>query len=109
MREHAHRLTGVGSTIFAEMSALAARTGSVNLGQGFPDEDGPAEVVALEPYYDSYAAAIAMAGGVRVPVTLRAPDFRLDVERLRAAISPRTRVILLNSPHNPTGDVLPRD
>ena len=45
MREHAHRLTGVGSTIFAEMSALAVRTGSVNLGQGFPDEDGPTEVI----------------------------------------------------------------
>ncbi|HEX7106095.1 MAG TPA: pyridoxal phosphate-dependent aminotransferase [Acidothermaceae bacterium] len=173
------RLRGLGATIFAEMSALALATDSINLGQGFPDVDGPDEikqravdaiwggrnqyapgsgtpelrsaivqhqlhwygieldpddevlvtagateavtaailalvdtgdeVVALEPYYDSYAAAIAMAGGVRVPVTLRAPDFRLDVERLRAAISPRTRVILLNSPHNPTGAVLRRD
>ena len=61
------------------------------------------EVVALEPYYDSYAATIAMARGVRVPVTLRAPTFRPDLDELRAAITPRTRVILLNSPHNPTG------
>jgi N-succinyldiaminopimelate aminotransferase len=175
----ATRLQGLGTTIFAEMSALALATGSVNLGQGFPDTDGPAEVaeaavraireghnqyppglgiaplrqaiaahqerfyglavdpdtqvlvttgateaiaaallglvdpgeevVALEPFYDSYAACIAMAGGVRVPVTLRAPDFRLDVDRLRSAVTPRTRLILLNSPHNPTGTVLTRD
>jgi aspartate/methionine/tyrosine aminotransferase len=66
-------------------------------------------VVALEPFYDSYAAGIAMADGVRVPVTLRPPGFRLDVDRLRAAVTPRTRLILLNSPHNPTGTVLTRD
>ena len=177
MREHAHRLTGVGSTIFAEMSALAVRTGSVNLGQGFPDEDGPAEVieaavaalrggrnqyppghgtpelldavighqrrhygleldrsqvvattgateaiaaallglvdpgdevVVLEPYYDSYVAMIQFVGGVRRPVTLRAPDFRLDADELAAAITDRTRLILLNTPHNPTGTVLTR-
>jgi N-succinyldiaminopimelate aminotransferase len=176
MREHAQRLTGLGTTIFAEMSALAARTGSVNLGQGFPDTDGPDslledaiaairaganqyppgrgvpalrqaivdhqkrfygleydpdtevlvttgateaiaaallayvepgdEVIALEPYYDSYAAGIAMAGGHRVPVTLRAPDYRLDLDELRAAVTPRTKVLLINSPHNPTGSVL---
>jgi N-succinyldiaminopimelate aminotransferase len=170
------RLEGLGTTVFAEMSALALETGSVNLGQGFPDTDGPVEVadaavaairagvnqyppgpgqpdlrlaiaehqqrfygleldpatevvvttgateavaaallglvdpgdevVALEPFYDSYAACIQMAGGVRVPVTLRAPDFRLDVDRLRAAVTDRTRLILLNSPHNPTGTVL---
>lgn len=170
------RLRGMGTTIFAEMSALAARTDSVNLGQGFPDTDGPAEViegavsalrsgrnqyppgagipelrhavaehqarfygldidpatevlvttgateaitaallalvepgdevVALEPYYDSYAAGIALAGGTRVPVTLRPPDFALDVDALRAAVTNRTRLILLNSPHNPTGAVL---
>jgi N-succinyldiaminopimelate aminotransferase len=64
------------------------------------------EVVLLEPYYDSYVAVIAMAGGVRVPVTLRAPDFRLDVAALRAAVTDRTRVLLVNSPHNPTGSVL---
>jgi N-succinyldiaminopimelate aminotransferase len=170
------RLEGLGTTVFAEMSALALETGSVNLGQGFPDTDGPIEVadaavaairagvnqyspgpgqpdlrlaiaehqqrfygleldpatevvvttgateavaaallglvdpgdevVALEPFYDSYAACIQMAGGVRVPVMLRAPDFRLDVDRLRAAVTDRTRLILLNSPHNPTGTVL---
>jgi N-succinyldiaminopimelate aminotransferase len=172
----ASRLHGLGTTVFAEMSALALRTGSVNLGQGFPDTDGPDtvieaavkalqsgrnqyapgigvpelrtavaehqrrfygldydpdtevvvttgateaiaaamlalvepgdEVVALEPYYDSYVAAIAMAAGVRVPVTLRPPDFALDVDALRAAVTPRTRVLLVNSPHNPTGAVL---
>ena len=173
------RLAGLGTTIFAEMSELAVATGSVNLGQGFPDTDGPAEiaraaadaimagrgnqyppgagipelrqaiaahqrrfydlpvdpdgevlvtagateaiaaallalvepgdeVIAFEPYYDSYAACIAMAGGVRVPVTLRAPDFRPDLDELRAAITSRTRLILLNSPHNPTGSVFTR-
>jgi N-succinyldiaminopimelate aminotransferase len=178
MREHARRLAGVGSTIFAEMSALAARTGSVNLGQGFPDTDGPAEVieaavdalrrgrnqyppghgtpelldavarhqhrhyglelqrdqvvattgateaiaaallglvdpgdevVVLEPYYDSYVAMIQFAGGVRRPVTLRAPDFRLDPAALEAAVTGRTKLILLNTPHNPTGTVLTRE
>ncbi|MEV6131608.1 pyridoxal phosphate-dependent aminotransferase [Streptomyces violaceusniger] len=176
------RLAAFGTTIFAEMSALAVRTGAINLGQGFPDTDGPEEVreaavralrdgrgnqyppgpgvpelrtavadhqrrwyglgfdpdtevlitagateaiaasllalvepgdevVALEPYYDSYAACIAMAGGVRVPVTLR-PDgdtFRLDLDELRAAVTDRTRLILLNTPHNPTGTVLTHD
>jgi N-succinyldiaminopimelate aminotransferase len=172
----ARRLQGLGTTIFAEMSALAVRTGSVNLGQGFPDTDGPAtvldaavaairsganqyppgngipalreaiaqhqqrwygltldpetevlvttgateaiaaavlglvepgdEVVALEPFYDSYPATVAMAGGRLVPVTLRPPGFALDVAVLRDAVGPRTRVLLLNSPHNPTGAVL---
>ena len=162
------------------MSARAVATGSINLGQGFPDRDGPAqiaqaaadaimagrgnqyppgpgvpelrravaahderfwglrydpddevlvtagateaiaaamlalvepgdEVIAFEPYYDSYAANIAMAGGVRVPVTLRAPDFRPDLDELAKAVTPRTRLILLNSPHNPTGSVFTRD
>lgn len=173
-----HRLPGIAPTIFSQMTALAARTGSVNLGQGFPDSDGPAtvleesvaalrghhnqyapgpgvpelraaivrhqqrhygleldpdtevvvttgategiaaallglvnpgdEVLVLEPYFDSYAAMIQMAGGVRRTVTLRAPDFRLDPDELRAAVTPRTRVLLLNSPHNPTGTVLTR-
>ena len=172
----AHRLDGIPPTIFTTMSALAIRTGAVNLGQGFPDADGPSsvleaareaiatganqyapgngvavlrqaiarhqrrhygldldpdsqvlvttgctegiaaallglvnpgdEVVVLEPYYDSYVAMIQMAGGVRRPVTLRAPDFRLDVDELRAAVTPQTRFVLLNSPHNPTGTVL---
>ena len=174
----ADRLRSIPPTIFSEMSALAVRTGSLNLGQGFPDRDGPAgaveaavdalragrnqyppgpgypelreaiaahqlrhygieldpasevvvtagatealaaaifarvnpgdEMVVLEPFYDSYVACIEMAGGVRRPVTLRAPDFRLDVEALRAAVTPRTTTILLNTPHNPTGAVLDR-
>jgi N-succinyldiaminopimelate aminotransferase len=67
------------------------------------------EVIAFEPYYDSYAASIAMAGGVRVPVTLRPPGFRPDLGALSAAVTARTRAILLNSPHNPTGAVFSRD
>ncbi len=175
------RLAEFGTTIFAEMSALAVATGSINLGQGFPDTDGPEEireaavralrdgrgnqyppgpgipelrtaiaahqqrryglahdpdtevlvtagateaiaasllalvepgdeVVALEPYYDSYAASIAMAGGRRVPVTLRPHEgsFRLDLDELRAAVTDRTRLLLINTPHNPTGTVLTR-
>jgi N-succinyldiaminopimelate aminotransferase len=173
------RLQGLGTTIFAEMSARAVATGSINLGQGFPDRDGPAqiaraaadailqgrgnqyppgpgipelrhaiaaharrfydlsydpeteilvtagateavaaamlalvepgdEVIAFEPYYDSYAATIAMAGGIRVPVTLRPPGFRPDLDELAGKITSRTRLILLNSPHNPTGSVLTR-
>jgi N-succinyldiaminopimelate aminotransferase len=174
----AQRLEGVGSTIFAEMSALAVRTGSVNLGQGFPDLSGPDsvvdaaydamragrnqyppgrgtpelvdavirhqqrhygldlapenvvvttgateaiagallglvdpgdEVVVWEPYYDSYRAMIQFAAGVRRPVTLRAPDYRLDRGELEAAVTERTKLILLNSPHNPTGHVFDRD
>jgi N-succinyldiaminopimelate aminotransferase len=174
----ADRLRGIPGTIFSEMSALAVRTGALNLGQGFPDRDGPEsvveaavralregrnqyapgigvpelrsaiaahqarhygieldpdrqvvvttgategiaaallalvnpgdEVVVLEPFYDSYTAMIQMADGVRRPVTLRAPDFRLDVEELRAAVGPRSKVLLLNTPHNPTGTVLTR-
>lgn len=172
------RMRPFGTTIFAEMSALAMRTGAVNLGQGFPDTDGPAEmldaaaaalrggqnqyppglgipalraavaahqrrfwgleydpdgeilitagateaiaasilalcergdeVVCFEPYYDSYAASIALAGAVRRPVTLRpgpAGRYAVDPAELRAAFSPRTRLVLLNSPHNPTGKV----
>jgi N-succinyldiaminopimelate aminotransferase len=175
----AHRLDGIPPTIFTTMSALALRTGAVNLGQGFPDADGPAsvlaaaqdaigsganqyapgigvpalrqaiarhqrrhydldldpdtqvlvttgctegiaaallglvdpgdEVIVLEPYYDSYVAMIQMAGGVRRAVTLRAPDFRLDPDELRAAVTARTRFLLVNSPHNPTGTVLSRE
>ncbi len=125
----------MGTTIFAEMSALAVTTGAVNLGQGFPDVDGPREIAeaaaaaimagrgnqyppgagvpelrqAVAAHYDSYAASVAMAGGTRVPVTLRPPDFRPDLDALRAAITPRTRLILLNSPHNPTGAVFTPD
>ena len=163
------------STIFAEMSALAVRTDSVNLGQGFPDLSGPDsvveaaydamragrnqyppghgapelvealirhqrrhyglelateqvvvttgateaiaaallglvdpgdEVVVCEPFYDSYRAMIQFAGAVRRPVTLRAPDYRLEPAELEAAVTDRTRLILLNSPHIPSGRVL---
>jgi len=172
------RMRAFGTTIFTEMSALAVRTGSINLGQGFPDTDGPPEmlaaaaealrsganqypplpgipalrhaitaheqrfwgltrdpetevvvtagateaiaaailglcepgdeVITFEPYYDSYAASITLAGAVRRPVTLRpGPDGRylFDEAELRAAFGPRTRLVLLNSPHNPTGKV----
>ncbi|MFV0432878.1 MAG: aminotransferase class I/II-fold pyridoxal phosphate-dependent enzyme [Leucobacter sp.] len=168
-------------TIFAEMTALAQQTGAANLGQGFPDADGPAwvreiavqaiadgvnqyppgrgipelreaiaahqlrhygieldpgtevlvtagatealaatvlalagpgdEVVTLEPFYDSYTASIAMAGAthVTVPLLPGADGFRLDSDALDAAVGERTRLILINTPHNPTGAVLTRD
>ncbi|MGH9040150.1 MAG: pyridoxal phosphate-dependent aminotransferase [Acidimicrobiia bacterium] len=170
------RLAPFTSTIFTEMSALALRTGAVNLGQGFPDTDGPAEVVeaavaalrgghnqyaagpgvlqlraavaehqrrfygidldpdtqvaitfgategiaasvlalcepgdeviTLEPWYDSYAACVSLAGATRRVVRLEAPDFVLDADALARAVSPATRLVLINSPHNPTGRVL---
>jgi len=166
-------------TIFAEMSALAASTGAINLGQGFPDYDGPPEVleaarqaiadgvnqyppglgtpalrqaiaehqqrfygipvdadrevlvtagateaiaatllallddgdevVTLEPFYGPYGAMIGLARAKHVTVPLRTPDFRPDLDELRAAVTDRTRVIMLNSPHNPTGAVLDRE
>ncbi|MFT4157007.1 MAG: aminotransferase class I/II-fold pyridoxal phosphate-dependent enzyme [Microbacterium sp.] len=171
---------GVAPTIFAEMSALAAHTGAINLGQGFPDEDGPIEVleaareaiaagvnqyppgrgmpdllnaisehqhrfyglevdpatevivtagatealtatllalingpddevVVFEPYYDSYAAAVALAGARLVTVPLRLPGFQPDLDQLSASVSDRTRIILVNDPHNPTGTVFTTD
>jgi N-succinyldiaminopimelate aminotransferase len=176
------RMREFGTTIFAEMSALAVRTGAVNLGQGFPDTDGPPEmldaavaalrggrnqyapgpgipelrtaiaehqrdwyglqfdpetevlvtagateaiaatilalcesgdeVLCFEPYYDSYAASIALAGAVRVPFTLHAEDFASDVsaaiDEWSTRVGPRARLLLLNSPHNPTGKVFTR-
>jgi N-succinyldiaminopimelate aminotransferase len=173
-------MRGYGTTIFAEMTALAQQTGAVNLGQGFPDTDGPNamleqavdairgglnqyppglglpplrqaiaahrkarygltydpdsevfvtigateaiatsilalcepgdEVVVIEPYYDSYAAALTLASAVRRPVALRPETsggrFTFDPDELRAAVTTRTRAILLNSPHNPTGTAL---
>ncbi|WP_223690019.1 pyridoxal phosphate-dependent aminotransferase [Leifsonia poae] len=169
----------IAATIFAEMSALAASTGAINLGQGFPDEDGPSEVldtaigairagvnqyppglglpdlraaiaehqarfygltvdperevlvtagateaiaasllallepgdevVTFEPFYDAYGGLIGLAGGVHRTVPLHLPDFRPDPEELRRAVTDRTRVILVNNPHNPTGTVLPRE
>lgn len=174
------RLQPLRSTIFAEMTALAVRTGAVNLGQGFPDTDGPAgmleaarsaiasghnqyppgpgipelrnaiaeqraacyglvhdpdtevlvtvgateaisaallalvgqgdEVLLIEPYYDSYPAAVALAGATRrcVPLVADGDRFTLDVDALASAITPATKALLLNSPHNPTGTVLRR-
>ena len=174
------RMRAHSSTIFAEMSALALRTGAINLGQGFPDTDGPAsllddaagnikaginqyppgigvpelrtavaehqrrfygldvdpatvlvttgateaiasavlalcepgdEVVTFQPYYDSYAATIALAGAVIRPVPLRpsGTSFDFDPDELRAAFSTRTRLVLVNTPHNPTGTVFGRE
>ncbi len=171
-------MQGFGSTIFAEMTGLANEHGALNLGQGFPDTDGPQEildaakaaidsgrnqyppgpgvpelldaiaahqkrfygldvdarsevlvtvgateaiaatilalcepgdeVVTFEPFYDSYAASIALAGAVRRTSVLRFPDFAVDEESLRAAFSSKTRLVLLNTPHNPTGKVFTR-
>lgn len=172
------RLGGFTTTIFDEMSALAAATGAINLGQGFPDTDGPPELVAaavaaieaghnqyqpgagvlglrsavsdhqrafygldydpgtevlvttgateaiaasllalcgegdevvmFEPFYDSYPACTALAGGRPTVVPLRAPDWSFDLDQLEEAITARTRVLLVNSPHNPTGKVFDR-
>jgi N-succinyldiaminopimelate aminotransferase len=168
---HARRLDGLGTSIFTEMSALAERTGSINLGQGFPDEDGPPEVlraaieaiehghnqyaplpgvpalrdailahqhrryglehedvqvtfgateaitaallglcdpgdevIALDPFYDSYRAGAALAGARLVGVPLEPPDWHIG----ELPVTDRTRVLLLNTPHNPTGRVLDR-
>ncbi|QYF74116.1 aminotransferase class I/II-fold pyridoxal phosphate-dependent enzyme [Cryobacterium sp. PAMC25264] len=169
----------ISASIFAEMTALAMRTGAINLGQGFPDEDGPAivleaareaiangvnqyppgrgmpvlleaiarhqqrfygltvdpatevlvaagatealsatllallepgdEVVTFEPFYDAYGGLIALAGGVHRTVRLRSPDFQPDLDELAAAVTDRTRIILINNPHNPTGTVFSRE
>lgn len=169
----------LSQTIFAEMSALAVSTGAINLGQGFPDEDGPIEVldaarkaisdgvnqyppgnglpvlrnaiaehqerfygieidpdtevlatagatealaatilaltnegdevITLEPFYDAYGAMINYARATHVTVPLRAPDFQPNHDDIEAAFSGRTRLIILNSPHNPTGSVLSRE
>ncbi len=171
----ASRLQGFGTTIFTEMTQLAAEHGAINLGQGFPDFEGPEfikraaidaissgknqycrpygvpelnaaiaahqerfwglrydpdteitvyagateaiyaslaalcevgdEVILFEPYYDSYRAGVAMAGAHARLVTLRSPDFDFDESQLRAAFNPKTRAILVNSPHNPSGKV----
>ena len=173
------KLQGFGTTIFAEMSAIATATGSVNLGQGFPDTDGPREVldaaieaingglnqyppgpgmavlrqaiathqqrfygvsydpdsevlvtagatealasamlglldtgdevVVFDPMFDSYAPCIALAGAVAKPVLLRPPSYGFDPDELRAAITAKTRLILFNTPHNPTGRVFTRE
>lgn len=173
------RLQGFGTTVFAEMSALAQKTGAVNLGQGFPDTDGPREVaevaahavlhgpnqyppllgqpglraavaehqqrfydleydpdtevlitagateaiagamfglcdfgdevITFEPSYDSYSASIAMAGAIKRTVLIEAPHNTLDIDAFRSAVGPKSRAILLNTPHNPTGKVFTRN
>lgn len=172
------RLQGFGTTVFAQMSALAIETQSVNLGQGFPDTDGPSEIadvardciangpnqypplpgipdlrlaisehqkrfyglsfdpdrevlvtagateaiaatmlalcdhgdeiITFEPSYDSYSATIKMAGAIEKPVLLRAPDYSFDPDQLASSVTPKTRAILVNTPHNPTGKVFTR-
>jgi N-succinyldiaminopimelate aminotransferase len=174
----ASRLRPFGTTIFAEMSALAVKLGAINLGQGFPDSDGPREVldiaiesingglnqyppgngmqvlreaivqhqqrfygvayncdtevlvtagatealagallgllepgdevVLFEPMYDSYQACISLAGAVTVPVLLEPPSYRPNLAAMEAAITERTKILLINSPHNPTGMMLTR-
>ncbi len=67
------------------------------------------ELIAFEPFYDSYLPSAVLAGATLRPVTLRPPDWRIDRDELRAAFGPRTRAILLNTPHNPTGKVFTRE
>lgn len=179
MKETALRIADFKDSIFGVISRLARENNAVNLGQGFPDFDGPEwlkdiaykkmqeghnqyapfhgtpnlrqevsnyykkfysleynpesevtitvgateaiylvitalinpgdEVVVLEPFYDSYVASIKMAGGIPVPVTMHAPDFTIDQKELEAAITPRTKLLILNNPHNPTGKVWTRE
>lgn len=175
MKDTALRIADFKDSIFGVISKLAREHGAVNLGQGFPDFDGPNwlkdvvykkmqeghnqyapfpgsvslrqevshyykkfynlnynpdnqitisvgateaiylvitalinpgdEVVVLEPFYDSYVASIKMAGGTAVPVTMHAPDFNVDTKELEKAITPKTKLLILNNPHNPTGKV----
>lgn len=179
MKDTALRIADFKDSIFGVISKLAREHSAVNLGQGFPDFDGPEwlkeiahkkmqqghnqyapfpgtpnlrqevsnyyksfytlnydaesqititvgateaiyvvitalinpgdEVIVLEPFYDSYVASIKMAGGVAVPVTMHAPDFTIDEKELEAAITPRTKLVILNNPHNPTGKVWSRE
>ncbi|MBA2405854.1 MAG: aminotransferase class I/II-fold pyridoxal phosphate-dependent enzyme [Bdellovibrionales bacterium] len=175
MKDTALRIADFKDSIFGVISRLARENNAVNLGQGFPDFDGPDwlkdiaykkmqeghnqyapfpgtanlrqeisnyyskfyslnynaeseitvtvgateaiylvitalinpgdEVVVLEPFYDSYVASIKMAGGIPVPVTMHAPDFTIDQKELEAAVTSKTKLLILNNPHNPTGKV----
>src|SRR6476659_1683038 len=175
MKTTATKLSDFKDSIFGVISRLAREHQAVNLGQGFPDFDGPEwikdlvtqkmkeghnqyapfhgtanlrtevsnyykkyyqldydlesqvtitvgateaiylvitaltnpgdEIIVLEPFYDSYVASIKMSGGVPVPVTMHAPDFHVDRAELERAITPRTKMIILNNPHNPSGKV----
>jgi N-succinyldiaminopimelate aminotransferase len=104
---HQQRFYGLGYDPATEVLVTAGATEAIAAALLALVEPGD-EVIAFEPYYDSYAANIAMAGGVRIPVTLRPPGFRPDLDRLSDAITERTRLILLNTPHNPTGSVFAR-
>ena len=108
MAFHRERFTGLAYDPETEVLVTTGATEAIAaalLGLVDPGD----EVVVLEPYYDSYVANIALRGRrTRRPVTLRPPTYALDVDELRAAVTPRTRVILLNTPHNPTGAVLSR-
>ena len=104
---HQQRFYGLDVNPDTEVLVTAGATEAIAASLLALTEPGD-EVIAFEPYYDSYAACIALAGAVRVPVTLRPPGFRPDLDALRAAITPRTRLILLNTPHNPTGAVFSR-
>ena len=168
------RLQEFGETIFATMTALAVENDAVNLGQGFPDSDGPQrmleiaqeniaggnnqyaplrgvpdlvsaiaetysvpqdhvvvtagateaitatvlglvepgqEVIVLEPYYDAYIAAIALADATRIPVPLKESgnSWDIDVDAVRAAVTDKTAMVIINTPHNPTGSVFSRE
>lgn len=179
MKDTALRIADFKDSIFGVISRLARENSAVNLGQGFPDFDGPNwlkdiaykkmqeghnqyapfhgtpnlrqevsnyykkfysldynaesevtitvgateaiylvitalinpgdEVIVLEPFYDSYVASIKMAGGIPVPVTMHAPDFAIDQKELEAAVTPKTKLLILNNPHNPTGKVWTRE
>lgn len=179
MKTTAHRLDTFKESIFATMSKLAAEHSAINIGQGFPDFEGPEwvrniarekiahgsnqyapypgsvklrqslselykksynltydwnqeisitagateaifatimaivnpgdEVIVFEPFYDSYYASIIMAGGIPVPVTLHAPEFTFDEAELKKAVSNKTKLILLNTPHNPTGKMFSKN
>ena len=103
--DHQRRFYGLGYDPDTEVLITAGATEAIAAALLALLEPGD-EVIAFEPYYDSYVANIAMAGATRVPLTLRAPDFRPDLAALEALITPKTRLLLLNSPHNPTGMVL---
>ena len=108
-RWHAHqrRFYGLGYDPDTEVLITAGATEAIAAALLALLEPGD-EVIAFEPYYDSYVANIAMAGATRVPLTLRPPDFRPDLAELESLITGKTRLLLLNSPHNPTGMVLTR-
>jgi N-succinyldiaminopimelate aminotransferase len=105
---HAARFYGQEVDPATEVSITSGVTEALHAAV-FSFVDAGDEVIVFEPCYDSYVPCIRMAGGVPVAVTLRAPAFRFDPDELRAAFSPRTKALILNTPHNPTGTVFSRD